>query len=424
MFDLLKDYQNEMIYEHITYFAENIYGDVLEERIKRRIKYEFDELNKCCNFEDIFNAAEFIDKKKCKGELLVSRLAMNNSFIFYLLGLSVVNPLPRHTYCPKCHTLHWGKLDNDICECCGHRLIEDGYDLPFAVLLDDIKRIGLKFDYSSTHEYANNKLHIKFYKNDLVCLAKELGITQSQIESNVFDKEEIIKCLDKDYYSQKYKKRYAFSNTAFMGINDLDSGIFETLHDEFKPQTFDEVTKLICMMHGTGVYDASEENLISNFDHPDLNECICSRDELFQFLKNNQFNDEDAVLMCRETRINGSGHLSEFSENKLTSALVESKYIDFMKSVSYLFHKGHVVGHIRLGFIIAKTYLEDPKRYFEAYFTIHKEMLMRIDENDNFIKKLMETKCLELEIGYALIIDLLERGIDAKQLICTLKARA
>ena len=164
MFGILKDYQNEIISGYIYYFASEIYGDVIDERIKERIKYEFEELNKCCNLEDIFLAAEYIDRQRVDGELLVSRLANNNSLIFYLLGLASVNPLPRHTYCPKCHTFHWGKFDNNVCECCGETLVEDGYDLPFEPLLDDIKRVGLRFDYSSTHDYMNNKLHIKYYK--------------------------------------------------------------------------------------------------------------------------------------------------------------------------------------------------------------------------------------------------------------------
>ena len=34
-----------------------------------------------------------------------------------------------------------------------------------------------------------------------------------------------------------------------------------------------------------------------------------------------------------------------------------------MKNIRYIFHKGHVLGHAKLEFMIAKIYLEDPIRY-------------------------------------------------------------
>ncbi|MDY3725272.1 MAG: hypothetical protein SOZ75_00220, partial [Candidatus Enterosoma sp.] len=152
-----------------------------------------------------------------------------------------------------------------------------------------------------------------------------------------------------------------------------------------------------------------------------IKDCITSRDDLFKFLKLNQFSDEDAVILCRETRINGSGHLSSLSETKLKEAGVEEKYVNFMKNIGYIFHKGHVVGHTKLEFIIAKIYLEDPIRYYRAFFSLHKDLMAPISENDDFIKRLVETRNCELEKIYLGIIDLMERGFNPKKLISEIK---
>ena len=173
-------------------------------------------------------------------------------------------------------------------------------------------------------------------------------------------------------------------------------------------------------MHGTKVYDSCKENLI-DIDKPDIKDCITSRDDLFKFLKLNQFNDEDATILCRETRINGSGHLSSFSETKLKEAGVEEKYINFIKGIRYMFHKGHVVGHAKVEFMIAKIYLEDPIRYYRAYFLLHKDLMAQINENDDFIKCLAEIRNYELEKIYLGIVDLMERGFNPKKLIIEIK---
>ena len=191
--------------------------------------------------------------------------------------------------------------------------------------------------------------------------------------------------------------------------------LFSTIQNNF-----DELVDLICMMHGTKIYDSCEENLI-DINKPNIKDCITSRDDLFKFLKLNQFSDEDAVILCRETRINGSGHLSSLSETKLKEAGVEEKYVSFMKNIRYIFHKGHVVGHTKLEFIIAKIYLEDPIRYYRAFFSLHKDLMAPISENDDFIKRLVETRNCELEKIYLGMIDLMERGFNPKKLISEIK---
>ena len=129
--------------------AKNIYGDILDNQIVDRLTHEIEELSKWCDLDIVINVAKVIKTKKEMGNLYLSRLSNGNSLLFYLLGIGSVNPLPRHTYCAKCHTFYWGNKRTDLCECCGEPLMEDGYDLPFELLFDEIKRNGLRFDFSS-----------------------------------------------------------------------------------------------------------------------------------------------------------------------------------------------------------------------------------------------------------------------------------
>lgn len=59
-----------------------------------------------------------------------------SGLIPYLLGITHTNPLPPHTFCPKCQKLHWNREYKDgfdipaaVCPDCGTDLIRDGHGL-------------------------------------------------------------------------------------------------------------------------------------------------------------------------------------------------------------------------------------------------------------------------------------------------------
>lgn len=423
------DYKNKLI-ELASTKARSIYGDILDERIENRIYYEIEELSRCCDLKTIYEIYLFIETQKKAENLYLSRLCCSNSLVFYLIGLGNVNPLPRHTYCPACHTFHWGCKQSDVCENCGDKPKVDGYDLPFEILIDNISKHGLKLCYSSLSCYNHDKLAIKYYENDLLKLAKLLGFSQTDIDENnleFFSTLEILDCLHSnkvsnnglDYFSSKYKKTFIFNHPPFIGIQDLSSPVLKRLLRYWNTIfDFDDLVKVTNMLHGSGVADANIKFITKkNSTYADIKDCITSRDELYYLLKSFQLNEDDALLIIRETRLCGNGHLSKFSEYKLIEANVETRYINFMKCLSYIFDKGHTVGHMRLAIKIAKIYLEDPLRYFKAYFTINKDKLLKMDKDYDFIKGISKYKSTELEEIYLATIDLLERGFDPLSLI-------
>ena len=250
--------------------AKFIYGDKPNQYIVNRIKEEAEALTELgIDDLDLLAAGAELSNQAMAGNIYIPRTSSSNSLVYYLLGLSNVNPLPRHTYCPKCHMFYWGHKESDACPDCGEKLFEDGYDLPFALLKDDIKRIGFKFDISCSirKTYSCRDYELRLLLNPLAQLASKLGLEQEEISIRSFDQEEIIKCLNKNYYSRRYLKEKLLKHQAFIGLPTLGSGMLQDYLEEYKVNNFDELVDLICLMHGTKVYDSCEENLI---DIPDL----------------------------------------------------------------------------------------------------------------------------------------------------------
>ncbi len=79
------------------------------------------------------------------GTMINIRGFLNGSFSAWLIGATVFNPLPAHTYCPQCRKIcfhqevHDGlDLPKELCTC-GCWLKRDGHNLPFETYWDKVK---------------------------------------------------------------------------------------------------------------------------------------------------------------------------------------------------------------------------------------------------------------------------------------------
>lgn len=376
-----------------------LYGDLVDDRIVERLNNEIDEFNRIGQIENILKLSDMLHKKMNKGTLIIPRLTVGNSLLLFLLEITNVNPLPRHHYCPKCHTFHWGHKQSNYCECCGELVVEDGYDLDYQLLVDDIKRLKHPFQFSTSGKKLEEDGFFKLLESKELKLAKLLGFKQKDFQQPPDDISEILKCFDKNYYSSHYKKKHIADHQAFIGLGELGNVKIQEQVCKENVKTFGDLVRVVTMMHGTGVRDNSKR----------LNVQIYSRDDLFKFLKKNQLTDDDALIICRETRLSGEGHLSALSEEKLKEAGVNENSIEFMRSIHYIFVKAHGIANLKMLLKLAKTYLEEPKKYFENYFMLNKKTLSRIGEINDLIKMIVENKATPMEELCFSIIDFKER---------------
>lgn len=379
-----------------------LYGDLVDDRIIERLNKEIDEFNRIGQIENILKLSDMLHKKMNKGTLIIPRLTVGNSLLLFLLEITNVNPLPRHHYCPKCHTFHWGNKQSDCCECCGEPVVEDGYDLDYQLLIDDIKRLKHPFQFSTSGKKLEEEGFFKLLECKELKLAKLLGFKQKDFEQPPADISEIFKCFDKNYYSSHYKKKHIADHQAFIGLGELGNVKIQEQAYKENVKTFDDLVRVVTIMHGTGVRDNSKK----------LSVQIYSRDDLFKFLKKNQLTDDDALIVCRETRLSGEGHLSALSEEKLKEAGVNENSIEFTRSIHYIFVKAHGIANLKMLLKLAKTYLEEPKSFYKAYFMLNKELFFKSVNSKDLISYIVESTKTKEEQGVLAFVDMLER--DAK----------
>lgn len=128
------------------------YGDPLPKEVINRLELELNAIEKHEHVDSYNTCSLFAEYSLANGYYISTRGTIGSAFISYLCGITNVNPLPAHYWCPKCHhfeIIKRGKskargmgydLPEKACPICGTPLNAEGADIEPEVLF------GIGFD--------------------------------------------------------------------------------------------------------------------------------------------------------------------------------------------------------------------------------------------------------------------------------------
>lgn len=128
--------------------AHSMYGENLPHQVSERLEKELSSIITNGFAVMYIIAQRLVKHSNDDGYMVGSRGSVGSSFVATMSGITEVNPLPAHYYCPKCHYYDFDSdevkaysqmsgfdMPDKNCPVCGTKLKKDGQNIPFETFL-------------------------------------------------------------------------------------------------------------------------------------------------------------------------------------------------------------------------------------------------------------------------------------------------
>ncbi len=323
--------------EEISNRLFNKYGLFPDNFILNSLKEELEAIEIGEREEEIIILYDFINWLKKERIPYWLRGTAGSSLVFYLLGITRGNPLPAHSYCPKCKSLDW--LDNyhngfDVgeslqCQKDEHILVTDGHNIPWQSLwgyMDNeiVFTIDLPIEsYDRIRKFWKDYQFDILKQEDLLEIREEFkGFRFLNIDC-IFTIEEV--------NSRFYENELDIDNA----IKSFDLGELPS------PQKFSDLLYGSGLNNSTGAWTEKTRYMVENLGMK-LSDMIAFRDDVyFYLLEHNSYQDE-AWLGAESFRRPKS--FFEITEEMEYAA--DKWKLAICQDVKYLFPKAHDLEYI------------------------------------------------------------------------------
>lgn len=344
-----------------------------------------------------------------KGEHIFVRGPIGSSFIAYLLGATDINPLPRHEYCPHCHTAKFVSggtpFDNAPIKCsCKTKIETDGHDLPFESCLKSILSEHIQFCVSyAFFDEAKSMIFSAMQDKRIVTIGDD---NASPMRFCILDKEtnnstdyspEILaefpritlvpeKLLDK-YRALEKSTGFKIKNIGFderclslfrfmecdiEGIPHFDNDFIKDIWNLINPQSYDDLLKMIGFAHSTNIWKNNAEFLYREH-RMSLREIPAYREDLYEMIRQRLYQkgifDEGLAYEVTDKTMRGyyakSGGVDEVTTSVLLSIGFDMDFINFLSEINYMFTKPQGVAYLRESIAMMFYKIEFNKEYSE-----------------------------------------------------------